>query len=131
MSLEEEREIARDRNDRIGGAIVAGSQNAVQRATTSKVFGILFISFLINATAKYNDKKGKKSSGGAFATALITSNLPAWAILLIIMTFLADNPTTGQVAYGIAILIFLSSIMVNGEQAVKNMNKITESWGKK
>lgn len=103
--------------------------NVVRRATTSKVFGILLLSFIINATSKY--KNTKKTDAGNFFTAMMTANLPAWGILLIIMTFLADNPTTGQMAYGLAILIMLGSVLVNGEKAAKNIGHITENWGSK
>ncbi len=131
----------------VGSATYHRSTYIAKRATTSKVFGILFLSFIVNTTAKFKpETKMRKvkatdtsdagvdvveqSDVGAFLSAVVSANLPAWAILLIVLTVLADNPTTGQVAYGLAILIFLGSVLVNGDKAAKNIGVIVSNWGK-
>lgn len=96
-----------------------------QRVTTSKVFTVLTVAFLINVTARADGSKAKakgRSKQRVFFESALTSNVPAWLILLLVMTFLADNPQTGQIAYALAWLILLGSVITNGEKAAKNVD---------
>ena len=87
------------------------------------VFTLLFLAFIITAMKKY-PTASSKSAQGKFLESLWKQNLFAWGFLFVTLTVVSDFDATADLAAAFALLIFLSALLLNGESAFLNMQKL-------
>jgi len=83
-----------------------------------QVFGLLMLAFVINGLSKAGSVKNE-SETKVFFKSLATNNLPAWAFLWVVLTLASDFDSTTDLALAFAVLIFLASLILNGEKTFK------------
>lgn len=106
---------------------VPNPQAPFQRSTANQVILALMSAFIVAAISDVD--KHKRDDGsislGSYGQALITQNLPAWAIVFGGLIILSDFQSSGNLAAAFAWLICIVTLLNKGPDAFKNLRKAT------
>lgn len=100
------------------------ADRTVYADTRRRIVTALLVAFVIRTVAAMSvDKKTKRYDAKNVVAAVQSANVPAWVVVAAVLMMASDFDATSRLAMGFSVLLLVAVVLVDGEPAIKNVNR--------